>query len=186
MILVSGGAISVLLALLLWSQGVTQRRAIDLGRRMSARFGESEARFRVLNEMLPALVLLAGAEDGRIIHANQAARTQLGRVAGMRLSELFADGALGAQAMAEVARDGKWDSREAVVLNGAVIGRNCLVGANALVTEGKIFPDNSLIVGSPARVMRALDDAAVAALTRSADTYVRNWQRYARHLVRLD
>ena len=122
MILVSGGAISVLLALLLWSQGVTQRRAIDLGRRMSARFGESEARFRVLNEMLPALVLLAGAEDGRIIHANQAARTQLGRVAGMRLSELFADGALGAQAMAEVARDGKWDSREAVVLNGAGAG----------------------------------------------------------------
>lgn len=122
MILVSGSTISVLLALLLWSQGVTQRRAIDIGRRMSARFGESEARFRVLNEMLPALVLLAGTEDGRIIHANRAARTQLGCVAGMRLADLFADSVLGAQAMAEVARDGKWDSREAVVLNGAGAG----------------------------------------------------------------
>ena len=42
----------------------------------------------------------------------------------------------------------------AVVLNGARIGRNCLVGAGAVVTEGKEFPDNSLIVGSPARAMR--------------------------------
>ena len=52
----------------------------------------------------------------------------------------------------------------AIVLNGAKIGRGCLVGAGALVTEGKEFPDHSLIVGSPARVARTLDDAAVAAL----------------------
>ena len=122
MILVSGIAISVLLALLLWSQGVTQRRAIDLGRKMSVRFGESEARFRVLNEMLPALVLLAGAGDSRIVYANHAARTQLGQVVGMRLDALFADPALGLQALADVAGNGQWDSREAVVLNGIAAG----------------------------------------------------------------
>lgn len=70
----------------------------------------------------------------------------------------------------------------ATILNGAVIGRNCLVGANALVTEGKVFPDNSLIVGSPARVVRTLDDTAAAGLKKSAESYVRNWKRFARDL----
>ncbi|MCZ4092623.1 gamma carbonic anhydrase family protein [Sinorhizobium psoraleae] len=74
----------------------------------------------------------------------------------------------------------------ATVLNGAKIGRNCLVGANALVTEGKEFPDNSLIVGSPAKVIRTLDDAAVERLKRSAEHYVKNWQRYAAQFTRLD
>lgn len=70
----------------------------------------------------------------------------------------------------------------ATILNGARIGNNCLVGANALITEGKEFPDNSLIVGSPARVVRTLDDVAAAGLGRSAESYVRNWQRFARDL----
>jgi carbonic anhydrase/acetyltransferase-like protein (isoleucine patch superfamily) len=74
----------------------------------------------------------------------------------------------------------------AIVLNGARIGRNCLVGAGALVTEGKEFPDNSLIVGSPARVIRTLDDQAIEGLRRSAANYVANWQRFARDLKRLD
>jgi carbonic anhydrase/acetyltransferase-like protein (isoleucine patch superfamily) len=72
------------------------------------------------------------------------------------------------------------------VLNGAKIGNNCLVGANALVTEGKEFPDGSLIVGSPARAIRTLDEKAIEGLTRSAEKYVANWQRFARHLQRLD
>ncbi|MCA1405257.1 gamma carbonic anhydrase family protein [Ensifer sp. IC3342] len=74
----------------------------------------------------------------------------------------------------------------ATVLNGARIGRNCLVGANALITEGKQFPDNSLIVGAPAKAIRTLDDAAVDKLKRSAEHYVKNWQRYAAQLTRLD
>ena len=73
----------------------------------------------------------------------------------------------------------------ATLLNGVRIGNNCLVGANALVTEGKHFPDNSLIVGAPARVIRTLDDAAAMALTRSAESYVENWKRFARELRRL-
>lgn len=60
----------------------------------------------------------------------------------------------------------------AIILNGAKIGNNCLIGAGALVTERKEFPDNSLIVGSPARVVRQLDDAAVERLKESARNYV--------------
>ena len=73
----------------------------------------------------------------------------------------------------------------ATILNGAKIGRNCLVGANALITEGKEFPDNSLIVGSPARVVRSLDETAAAGLGLSAESYVRNWQRFARDLKKI-
>ena len=57
---------------------------------------------------------------------------------------------------------------QAVVLNGAKIGRNCIVGAASVVTEGKEFPDNSLIVGAPAKVGRTLDAAAAAKLAASA------------------
>src|SRR5712691_1158755 len=57
----------------------------------------------------------------------------------------------------------------AIVLNGAKIGANCLLGAGALVTEGKTFPDNSLIVGAPARAIRTLDDKARDAILRGAD-----------------
>ena len=73
----------------------------------------------------------------------------------------------------------------AVVLNGARIGRNCLVGAGALITEGKEFPDNSLIVGAPARAVRSLDSKAVESITKAADIYVRRWQHYAKSLKRI-
>jgi carbonic anhydrase/acetyltransferase-like protein (isoleucine patch superfamily) len=71
----------------------------------------------------------------------------------------------------------------ATILNGAVIGAASLVGAGALVTEGKVFPDRSLIVGSPAKAVRALDDSAVARLMESADAYVANWRRLSAGIV---
>ena len=74
---------------------------------------------------------------------------------------------------------------QAVVLNGAKIGRNCIVGAGSVVTEGKEFPDNSLIVGSPAKVTRTLDEAAAAKLAQSAEGYVANARRYAAGLKKI-
>lgn len=71
----------------------------------------------------------------------------------------------------------------ATILNGAVIGAHSLVGANALVTEGKEFPPNSLIVGSPAKVVRTLDEASAERLRASAHNYVANWKRFAAGLV---
>jgi len=73
----------------------------------------------------------------------------------------------------------------AIMLNGAKIGRNCLLGAGALVTEGKEFPDNSLIVGAPARVIRNVDEVAAQAIRNGADIYVRRWQQYAKGLKRI-
>jgi carbonic anhydrase/acetyltransferase-like protein (isoleucine patch superfamily) len=74
----------------------------------------------------------------------------------------------------------------AVVLNGARIGANCVVGAHALVTEGKQFGEASLIVGSPARAVRSLDEAAVAGLEAAATHYVARARRFAEGLKRLD
>ncbi|MBC9175623.1 gamma carbonic anhydrase family protein [Pseudoroseomonas ludipueritiae] len=74
----------------------------------------------------------------------------------------------------------------ATVLNHARIGNHCIVGANALVTEGKEFPDFSLIVGAPARVVRVLDAAAVEKLRASAAGYVANARRFAAGLRRID
>ena len=59
------------------------------------------------------------------------------------------------------------------LLNGAVIGADSIVGANSLVTEGKAFPAGSLIIGSPARVVRALTPEEIARNRLSAATYVK-------------
>ena len=67
----------------------------------------------------------------------------------------------------------------ATVLNRARIGANCIVGANALVTEGKEFPDFSLVVGAPAKAVRTLDPGTAATLRASAAHYVANWRRFA-------
>ena len=69
------------------------------------------------------------------------------------------------------------------VLNKAKIGNNCLVGANALVTEEKEFPDNSLIVGSPAKVKRELTDMEKKIIELSALHYVENMKRYKKNLL---
>tara|TARA_R110002051_G_scaffold57104_3_gene105821 strand:+ start:25339 stop:25857 length:519 start_codon:yes stop_codon:yes gene_type:complete len=70
----------------------------------------------------------------------------------------------------------------AAVLNGAVIGKNCLIGAGALITEGKVIPDGSLVVGAPGKVVRELDDAAIAGLRASALSYSENAVRFRRDL----
>jgi carbonic anhydrase/acetyltransferase-like protein (isoleucine patch superfamily) len=67
----------------------------------------------------------------------------------------------------------------ATILNGAVIGRNCLIGAGALITEGKTIPDGSLVMGAPGRVVRDLDDTAIARLRASALGYQNNARRFA-------
>lgn len=61
----------------------------------------------------------------------------------------------------------------ATILDGAVIGRESIVGAGSLVTKGKKFPPRSLIMGSPAKVVRELTDDEVKELYASAERYVK-------------
>jgi carbonic anhydrase/acetyltransferase-like protein (isoleucine patch superfamily) len=70
----------------------------------------------------------------------------------------------------------------ATVLNNAQIGDDCLIGANALVTEGKIFEPGSLIVGAPAKAVRMLSPEVIAGLKASAAGYVARRARFAAEL----
>ena len=68
----------------------------------------------------------------------------------------------------------------AVVLSGARIGKNCLIGANTLITERKEIPDNSMVIGSPGKVVRELSAEEIQGLRESADGYAARAKRYLR------
>lgn len=70
----------------------------------------------------------------------------------------------------------------ATILSHAVIGEYCIVGAGALVTEGKQFPDRSLIIGAPARVVREITEREMEGLRKSAAHYVELSQQYIKNL----
>ncbi len=81
--------------------------------------------------------------------------------------------------------DGSLIGIQAVVLNNAKIGKNCLVGAGSVVTEGKEFPDNALILGSPAKVVRIMDEVQIERLRGAAKHYQINGPRFAKGLKKL-
>ncbi|MES2740114.1 MAG: gamma carbonic anhydrase family protein [Pseudomonadota bacterium] len=81
--------------------------------------------------------------------------------------------------------DGALIGIQAVILNGAHIGQGCLVGAGALVTEGKRFDDHMLIIGSPAKAVRALTAEERMRLQGNADTYVQRGQLFKTQLNKI-
>lgn len=82
--------------------------------------------------------------------------------------------------------DGSLIGIQAIVLNGARIGRDCLIGAGALIPEGKVIPDRSVVLGSPGKVVRELGDADIARLRAGADSYVARAAAFRTQLQRLD
>jgi len=64
------------------------------------------------------------------------------------------------------------------ILNKAKIGKNCIIGANTLVTENKVIPDNSLVLGSPGKVVRKVTDEEIKVIRENAKHYVKNSKRY--------
>jgi len=118
----------------------------------------------------------SNVQDGTVIHADHGYPVTLG-----------ANVTVGHQVMLHgcTVGDGSLIGIQAVVLNGARIGRHSLVGAGSLVTEGKVFPDGVLIMGSPAKVVRELTPEQVAGLQRSAEHYVQNARRFRAGLKKL-
>lgn len=70
----------------------------------------------------------------------------------------------------------------ATVLNKSVIGKNCVIGAHALVSENKIIPDGSLVIGIEGKVVRTLTEEQIDALKAGADHYVRNQEWFKESL----
>jgi len=112
---------SALLATLAWSIAGTRARALALAGEMSAQYRESEERFRALNELLPALVMLAHVGDNRLVYANQACRDRFGiaeDASELRLSDLIEEPGLRAR-VASLAEAGEGIVNESARLRGA-------------------------------------------------------------------
>lgn len=66
----------------------------------------------------------------------------------------------------------------AIIMNNVRIGKNCIIGANALITEGKEIPDGSMVLGSPGKVVKSLNEEQIQDIQRNADVYVENAKRF--------
>ena len=119
----------------------------------------------------------SNVQEGAVIH------TDLGHQA------LIGEGVtVGHQAMLHgcTIGDGSLIGIQAVVLNGAQVGENCLIGACALVTAGMVIPAGSMVLGSPARIVRPLNEAQLAEMRLAAETYVQRSASFRLRLRRID
>ena len=69
------------------------------------------------------------------------------------------------------------------ILNNAKIGKNCIIGANTLITENKNIPDNSLVIGSPGKVVRQVTDKEIIHIKQNAKEYIENCKKYSKSNV---
>ena len=115
----------------------------------------------------------SNVQDGAVLHTDP----------GFPLS-VAAHVSIGHQAMLHgcTVGEGSLIGIQAVVLNGAVIGRECLVGAGAIITEGKSFPDGTLIIGAPAAVKRELTPEERDKLKKIAENYAARGGYYRTYL----
>lgn len=119
----------------------------------------------------------SNVQDGAVLHTDPGYPLTIGK-----------DVTIGHQAMLHgcTVGDGALIGIQAVILNGAVIGKNCLVGAGAVVTEGKEFPDNSLILGAPAKVIKELTPEAIEGMKKNAAGYIARSALHRDTLERVD
>jgi carbonic anhydrase/acetyltransferase-like protein (isoleucine patch superfamily) len=82
--------------------------------------------------------------------------------------------------------DGSLIGMGATVLNGAKIGKNCLIGAGALVTEGKEIPDNSVVMGTPGKVVKTLSPEHAQRMAAGALHYQDNMRKFRETMKKVD
>ena len=113
-------------------------------------------------------------QDGSVLHTDLGSPLTLGR-----------DVTIGHMVMLHgcTIGDGSLIGIGAIVLNGARIGRRCLIGAGALITEGKEIPDDSMVVGSPGKIIRQVSPQQAAGIAAGSAHYVENWKRYRAGMV---
>ncbi len=71
------------------------------------------------------------------------------------------------------------------ILNRVKIGKNCIIGANTLISEGKEIPDNSLVMGAPGKVVKEISPQQVQLIRMSALHYVENWQKHVAKVTKI-
>jgi diguanylate cyclase (GGDEF)-like protein len=177
----TGTIISALMSLLLWSLATTRHRAVALGQKLTDRNREIENRFRTLNELLPALVLLADAQEGHILYANQAARLRLGETGNPEatLSSLFADPSLRRRAGGLASVGSNWGNVEAVLITpaGGQFWANTSIAQVEM--EGR---DHLLMVATDISEQRQLTEMLSYQATHDALTELFNRREFERRL----
>lgn len=113
-------------------------------------------------------------QDGSVLHADPGVPLTIGRNVTVGHMVMLHGCTIGDNSLIGIG---------SVVLNNARIGSNCLIGANSFIPEGKEIPDNSLVMGAPGKVVRALSDKHAAQIAHGAETYVKKWQRYRDRLI---
>lgn len=112
-------------------------------------------------------------QDGAVLHTDANIKLTLGRGVTVGHNVMLHGCEIGDYSLIGI---------NAVVLNGAKIGKHCLIGANTLVPEGMVVPDGSMVVGSPGKVKKELNDNQKKMLELSAAHYVHNARRYLAEL----
>tara|TARA_B100001059_G_C17598404_1_gene458244 strand:+ start:257 stop:781 length:525 start_codon:yes stop_codon:yes gene_type:complete len=105
----------------------------------------------------------SNVQDGAVLHADPGQPLRIGE-----------DVTIGHQAMVHCREIGDRTlvGIQAVILNGAIVGKDCLIAANALVKAGSVIPDGSMVVGSPGKVIRQTDETMRQFLKAGAAMYV--------------
>lgn len=143
---------------------------VTLGRQTSVWFNA------VIRGDNDAIVIGDGSniQDGAVLHVDQGHPLKIGERVTVGHKAILHGCTIG---------DNSLIGMNAVILNDAVIGKNCLIGANALVTEGMQIPDNSLVLGSPAKVRKQLDEKGIAMVGSAAQSYIDKIALYTEALV---
>jgi carbonic anhydrase/acetyltransferase-like protein (isoleucine patch superfamily) len=115
----------------------------------------------------------SNVQDGAVIHVDRGHPLSIGENVTVGHAAVLHGCAIG---------EGSLIGIHATVLNGVVVGKHSIVGAGSVIPEGKRFPDRSLILGVPGKVVRELTDEEVTQITNNADDYVARSRVYAKHL----
>ncbi|MBS3804354.1 MAG: gamma carbonic anhydrase family protein [Oleiphilaceae bacterium] len=116
-------------------------------------------------------------QDGSVLHTDAGVKLSLGRGVTVGHKAMLHGCTIGDYSLIGI---------NAVVLNGARIGSHCLIGANTLIPEGMVIPDGSLVVGSPGKIKRELNDDQQKMLELSAAHYTENAAHYRKALKPLE
>lgn len=108
-------------------------------------------------------------QDGSSIHTDTGFPTQIGKNVTIGHNCVIHGCTIG---------EGSLIGMGSVILSGATIGKNCLIGGGSLITGNMHIPDGMLALGSPARIIKALDDEAIANNHRNTKNYVERKNQY--------
>ncbi len=112
-------------------------------------------------------------QDGVVIHTDEGIPVDIGKGVTVGHQAMLHGCTIGNNSLIGI---------NAVILNHAKIGKNCIIGANCLITQGKEIPDNSMVLGSPGKIIREVTEEEIKELKHSAEHYIQNYKRFKKEL----